>query len=279
MKLNTHIKIIELSIIDFNFFSKLIYETAGIVLETTKKNLVQSRLAKRLNILNLNSYKEYRRLLNKKNNAELQYFIDALCTNKTLFFREPRHFDYLKKVVLPELICKRNPVINCWSAACSTGEEAYTLGMVMYDFLKIAPEFKAKILATDISSKVLKVAKSGIYKKERRGDIPPTMYMNYCESMPNDMVGYFKIKKHIMDMLTIKLLNLRSEKLPYGRKFDFIFLRNILIYFDKRNKELILNKMLDHIQPGGYLFLGSSENILGINLRCKRVEASVYKVL
>ncbi|MDH5527895.1 MAG: protein-glutamate O-methyltransferase CheR [Nitrospirota bacterium] len=246
----------------FNHLRKVIYDMSGIHLKDAKKQMVQSRLTKRLRILNIGSFNEYIDYL-EENPEELTEMINRITTNKTYFFREPKHFEFLESRVLPECVTRQNRVgdariINGWCAASSTGEEPYTLAMVVGAFLGNYPAWSARILASDLDTNVLARAVQGIYPKISKQDIPHRYSSPYVVKSP-DGAPTIGFDDYIHSMLQFRQINLMAERYPIRSQLDFIFCRNVFIYFTRQDRDRVVRRMADLLRPGGYLFLGHSE--------------------
>ncbi len=267
---------------EFSLFSTLIYNRLGIKMPPVKKLMLTSRLMKRLKVHGLRSYKDYYDFLcsEKGESEEFNKMIDAVTTNKTDFFREPDHFNILTKTVLPELILTENfierKVINIWSAGCSTGQEAYTLTMVMSEFFN-GMKSKFSILATDISPKVLQAGYDAIYTESVIEPIPDYMRQKYLMRGTGDKSGLFRIIPPLRERVTFKQLNLMDNQFNVPMNMDIIFCRNVIIYFDKETQVELFKKFYKHLVPGGYLFIGSSETLYGINNDFIPAGPTVYK--
>ena len=255
---------------EFSLFSAMIYSRLGIKMPPVKKLMLTSRLMKRLKALGLKSYKEYYDFLcsDRGESEEFNKMIDAVTTNKTDFFREPDHFNILVKTVLPELVQSENfnerKMVNIWSAGCSTGQEAYTLTMVLSEFFS-GNRNKFSILATDISPKVLQAGYDAIYTESVIQPIPVAMRQKYLMRGTGDKSGLFRIIPALREKVSFKQLNLMDGQFKVGSDMDIIFCRNVIIYFDKDTQIELFKKFYKHMVPGGYLFIGSSETLYGIN--------------
>lgn len=262
---------------DFKRISDMVYKYCGINLHDGKMELVRARIAKRLRANGCNSASEYiDRVLADTSGEEFAVLIDAMSTNLTSFFRESDHFNHLTGKFLPPLIAKRrNRRIRCWSAGCSSGEEPYTLAMVLQETFKDKGTWDIKILATDISTQVLRAARRGIYSPERLKNVPVPMRGQYFEEVQSGGEKMFQVTNSLREMIAFNRLNL-MEKWPFSGPFDFIFCRNVMIYFDKPTQERLVNRYYDCLEPGGLLFTGHSESLTGISHRFKYVEPTIY---
>jgi chemotaxis protein methyltransferase CheR len=263
----------ELKDSDFERISKLVYEQCGIHLHDGKKELVKARLGKRLREGNYRSFAEYfGHVTTREGQEELITMIDSISTNLTYFFREDSHFRKLEKII-PKL--SENNRLNIWCAGCSTGEEPYSIAMTVMEHVKSAA-VNVKILATDISTKVLKTAEAAVYSSERIDKIPQPLLKKYFQYGTGPSSGLFRVKKDLREMIEFRRLNL-IEPFPQQFLFDVIFCRNVMIYFDKATQGVLVNKYFDHLEKGGYLFVGHSESLTGLSHRFKYSEPSIYK--
>jgi len=257
---------------EFGEFQGLLQRQAGIHLSPTKKALVCGRLAKRLKHFTLGSYGDYFKLLTSGNEpAELQIVVDLLTTNETYFFRESKHFDYLVSEVLP---ARRSGVpFRVWSAACSSGEEPYTLTMVLDDMLGSAPW---EIVASDISTRVLEKARLGLYPLERAKNIPGKYLSKYCLKGVGSQDGNLLVDKRLRGRVQFRQINL-NESLPKMGEFDVIFLRNVMIYFNVQTKAEVVGRLASILKPGGHLIIGHSESLNGVTDVVRAVRPSIYR--
>jgi chemotaxis protein methyltransferase CheR len=260
---------------DFNKLKQFIEKEVGIKISDAKRILLETRLYKRLKALNLNSFREYCDYVFGGNDLEeIINLIDHVTTNKTEFFRENNHFEILKKNILPELFEIKNH-INIWSSACSTGEEPYTISMVIKDFIdKKKTNLTFSVLASDISTRVLQTALKAIYPIDKINEIPKDYY-KYLLKSKDPTKRLIRISPEIRKFVSFKRINL-LEDFPFKQRFDIIFCRNVLIYFDKETQEHIIRKFYDVLELGGLLFLGHSETFHGIKAKFKKVAPSVY---
>ncbi|MFW5988066.1 MAG: CheR family methyltransferase [bacterium] len=245
---------------EFKKIRKLVYENIGVNLTEKKRALIISRLSRRLRKLNLYTFNEYIKYLNN-NSEEIETFFNLITTNVTHFFREENHFNYLRDIYLPELKQQENKIIRVWSAGCSTGEEPYTLALVLYEYFK-EKNHQINILASDINTDVLNRAAIGIYKKEAVENISYEMLTTHFKLGIGKNKGLFKIKDHIKKLVTFKKINLTTvKKFPIKKKLDIIFCRNVFIYFNQKTQRQVLNKFHDYLKANGRLFMGHSERI------------------
>lgn len=243
----------------FNHISDLIYQEIGVNLPQKKKAMVNSRLSKRIRKLGLQDFSEYSNYL-EDNKEELLHLFNTLTTNVTHFFREEHHFDFLCDNVLPQIKeQKPNKKVRCWSAGCSSGEEAYTLAILLAEFFSNA--WDVKILATDINTEVLTAAKKGIYHQRQVKKVPYDLLKKYFKLGSGENEGLFKAKTKLKNMVQFRRSNLNQDQYPIKSKLDFIFCRNVFIYFNSDTQNKILNRFHRYLKSGGYLFLGHSESI------------------
>ena len=257
---------------EFGFVTGLLREHAGISLGPGKEALVAGRLDKRVRQLGLDGYGEYVALLRQRDEAELHQMINVLTTNETFFFREPRHFEVLRRVIVPA----RDPgrPFRMWSAASSTGEEAYTTAMVLAEAL---PPAQWEIVGSDISTRVVDVARRALYPIEAAERIPPALLRKYCLRGREEYEGLMTICRPLRSRVQFHCLNLMEDFRRLGR-FDVIFLRNVMIYFDLPTKRDLVDRMQDLLVPGGHLIIGSSESLNAIPSGLSMVEPSVYRL-
>lgn len=257
---------------EFGQFRTMIYDIAGISMSQAKKSLVSGRLAKRVKHHGFGSYDDYFKLLMKnEGDGELQMAIDLLTTNETYFFREPKHFEFMRDKVLP--MRKAGKPFRVWSAASSSGEEPYSLAMLLADVLGESPW---ELLGSDISSRILERARSGLYAMERNEGIPKHYLTRFCLKGIGTQDGKFLIAKELRNRVRYQHVNL-NESLPTLGEFDVIFLRNVMIYFDMETKRQVVARMIPLLASGGYLIIGHSESLNGVTDELKVVMPSVYR--
>lgn len=265
---------------DFKRFSALVYEKCGINLHEGKKELVRARLAKRLRETGFRNFNAYYQFVTQVGAGdELVYMLDAISTNLTSFFREEKHFDFLKEVVFPSYVAEKKVTgfhkLRFWSAGCSSGEEPYSLAMCLLEYFE-SPPFDVKLLATDICTKVLAQARSGVYPAGRLKKIPISEARKYFQRGYGRQEGYFRVKRSLREIIEFKRFNL-MEPFSFKEAFNLIFCRNVMIYFDKRTQQTLANKFYDALLDGGYLFIGHSETLTGIDHGFRYISPSVYQ--
>lgn len=242
---------------------------------------MQARLNKRLRATKLPDYESYYRFLTARGNTqELIQFLDCIATNLTYFFREIQHMKFLEQV-LPDLLAEKRKRRDCrlrvWSAGCSSGEEPYSLAMCILPHLDAFPECDFRILATDISTRALAVAARGIYPKEKVLKVPEPLRSRYFRPHPPDRAAaQYDVAQALKSIISFRRLNLK-DAYPFKGPFDYIFCRNVMIYFDKWVQENLVNKMSAYLSPGGYLFVGHSESLMGLKHSLKYVRPAVYR--
>lgn len=257
---------------EFRQFQTMIYDIAGISMSPAKKPLVSGRLAKRVKQHGLESYGEYFRILMQQDKREeLQVAIDLLTTNETYFFREPKHFDFLRQQV-PGLRRSGKP-LRIWCAASSSGEEPYTIAMVLADVLGDEPW---EVIGSDISTRVLEKARGGHYPMTRIEGIPRDYLTRFCLKGTGQQEGTFLVDRNVRNRVSFMQINL-NESLPKLGEFDVIFLRNVMIYFDMETKQRVVERMLPLLRPGGYFIVSHSESLNGITEALKLVTPSIYR--
>ncbi|HRZ78786.1 MAG TPA: protein-glutamate O-methyltransferase CheR [bacterium] len=259
------IKKISLSDAEFEKLRDLVFKVSGISLAETKKELVVSRFTKRVKALKLQNFSEYYDLLVSPSGfSEVQNFINSITTNKTDFFREAHHFDFLVNTFIPQVISSGRRIVRIWSAACSTGEEPYTIAMVMAKHLVEPYNIPVKILATDIDTNVLKTAVRGVYESGVLNTVPEEYMKKYFLRGKGDSLGLFKIKDDIKQMVTFKQLNFIAPEYPVTSTFDIIFCRNVIIYFNPETKRMVVNRLFRYLNDGGYIMMGHSETLFNM---------------
>ncbi len=270
----------ELSQQDFNRLSSFIMSEYGIKMPPEKKIMLQSRLQRRLKALNLNNFKEYVEYLFSPSgqSEEVIHMMDVVSTNKTDFFRESNHFDYMLSDILPELVLQRNnQFLQIWSAGCSSGEEPYTIAITLSEFKERHRQFDYSIDASDISTKMLEKAAVAIYPEERIAQIPHTIKVKYFLRSKNREEKKIRVISAIRDKVHFFRQNLLYLPLVNNPVYDIIFCRNVLIYFSRENQFSILQKLCMQLKQGGFLILGHSESISGMELPIEHIKPTIFK--
>ncbi len=267
----------------FSRLSDFIYRESGIKMPLTKKTMLEARLQKRLRSMGLTSYDEYCSYLFSPEGIanELVHMIDVVTTNKTDFFREAQHFEYLIEHVLPSLVQSRGAGIRrpfmAWSAACSSGEEPYTLAMVLDQFSRRARGFTFQVLGTDISTRGLETARDGIYHEERIEQIPLELRRSYFMKSRDRSRRLVRVVPELRAHVKFRRLNFMEDDFGMREKMDVVFCRNVLIYFDRPTQEAVINRICGHLHSGGYLFTGHSETINGMKVPLTPVANTVSR--
>ncbi len=264
----------ELTDRQYNKLSNLIYDTAGINLGDNKKELVHARLCKVMRKRNLSGFKEYIGLLeNDKTGDELTNLLDSIATNVTHFFREEKHFDFLIDNITDR---GYNGNLRIWSAGCSSGEEPYSIAITLFEHILTESSPLPAIFATDISTKILNRAMNGIYPMKAVEKLDKDMLRKYFLKGKNGHNGVVKVKKEISRIVEFQRLNL-IENFNFTQKFDIIFCRNVMIYFDNKTRQNLVRKYYDALNPGGYFIIGHSESLNGISHPYNYIKPTIYR--
>jgi chemotaxis protein methyltransferase CheR len=265
---------------DFNRLSAFIYQEAGIRLGPEKRTMLEARLKRRLRSLNVESYKRYCEYLftPEGRSDELVPFLDVVTTNKTDFFREPGHFTFLSGQALPEMAARAEgrPLL-VWSAGCSSGEEPYTLAMVLSEYAETHPGFRFRILATDISTQVLEKAQLGIYAAEGVEPVAPALRRKYLMRSRERGSNQVRVVPELRRLIEFRRLNFMDANYGLAGQADAIFCRNVIIYFDRATQEAILQKLARQLVPHGYLFVGHSETLHDMQLPLTAIGPALYR--
>ena len=266
---------------DFNRLSQFVFQQSGIKMPPIKKIMLQSRLQKRLRELRITSFKEYADYVfspeGQKN--EIIHMLDVVSTNKTDFYREPVHFDFLQNEILPYFIKDNNSNFKLWSAGCSSGEEPYTIAIILSEFKADNPKFNYSILGTDISSQILQKAAMAVYKEERISNVPLNIKHKYFLRSKDRENKTVRIINELRNKIRYQRLNFMDDTYNISEIFDVIFCRNVLIYFNRETQEQVITRLCQKLKTGGYLFIGHSESILGMNLPLEQIKPTIYKRL
>jgi chemotaxis protein methyltransferase CheR len=265
---------------DYVFICDLVYERSRIHLGKDKKVLVTSRLSKRLRALKIPDYREYCHYLRSPaGEEELTMLIDRISTNHTHFYREMKHFDFLRETFLPAWQARttaKNEPLRVWSSASSTGEEPYTIAIHLADNLAPPESGAWQIDATDISTRVLEIARQGVYETDRLAGITPEMLHRYFQKGMGEWAGHFRVKDSVRQRVTFHHVNLLEPNYPFSKPFQIIFCRNVMIYFDRPTQEQLVSYLSQRLVPGGYLFVGHSESLSGVKHNLKLVQPAIY---
>lgn len=263
---------------DFLIIKRLVHESTGIYLDHTKRFLVQTRLSRRLKQLGLKSFRDYRILLQSGDEQELEHLANAITTNTTSFFRHDHQFRFLAKALAARQQSGPIEEIRIWSAGCSSGEEPYTIAWVANEVLSKENRDKVRILATDLDSESLKTAEAGIYPREVVSQLTERNIRDAFFRGTGQYEGYVKIKPELRSLVTFKKLNLMHQW-PFKGPFDFLFCRNVCIYFHKDTQRVLMERLADMQEEGSHLFIGQSENLFATCNLYKLVEPAIYRKL
>jgi chemotaxis protein methyltransferase CheR len=261
---------------EFDRIRELVREHTGIALSETKRELVRGRLARRLRALRLTSFTDYIRLLERGDATEIEEFINAVTTNLTSFFREPHHFEFLARELLPAVAATASRRLRIWCCAASTGEEPYSIAMVLREAKALLAGWNVKVLATDLDSNVLGHAKWGVYARERFESMTPARITRFFERVSGE--DRLSANDELRDLITFRQLNLMHEW-PMKGPFDAIFCRNVIIYFDKATQRQLFERMAALQRPGDFLFLGHSESLYRVSERYELIGRTIYRRL
>lgn len=269
----------KMSLAEFTRISEYIYSQYGIKLPPVKKTMLESRLHKRLRARSYGTFKDYFEFVFSKEGQELELIqmVDLITTNKTDFFREATHFSYLTETLLPAWgrANDRSPV-KVWSAGCSSGEEPYTLAMVLAEFGESNGGLSYSILGTDLSQQVLQHAVRAVYTEEKAAGIPLSLKKKYLLRAKDKGDKTVRIVPALRSKASFVRLNFMDASYDVPGEFDIIFCRNVLIYFDRATQHSVVNKLCEKLKPGGYLFLGHSESITGMSLPLQQVKPTIF---
>ncbi len=273
----------QLSDQQFKKLSAYIEDSFGIRMPPTKRVMLESRLHKRLRALGMNNFGDYLAHVfeSAEGENELINMIDSVTTNKTDFFREPDHFEWMNRTI-PQLIERDSwgvdgKPLKLWSAAASTGEEAYTIAIVLEELRRSYPGLDYDILATDLSTGVLKRAQKAVYPEARLAPISHTLRSRYFLRSKDRSLGLYRVKKDLRKRVRLKRLNLMDPDYGFREQFHIIFCRNVIIYFERPRQIQLITNLLDYLAPGGYLILGHSETLAGADLPVKAVAPTIYQ--
>ena len=279
---------LQLTETEFRLFRDLIYKRTGITLSEAKRQMVKTRLQKRLRHYGFTKFQPYYDLVaaQGENGAELEVLINCITTNKTDFFREPHHFEYIAREIVPELAQRARqgeiaPRLKIWHAGCSTGEEPYTLGITLSEaFAKIGGGWDYRQLASDIDTDVLAKAERGIYDSERTATIAPGLLKRYFLRGTGDKSDLMQVKRELRERITFRQINFQADVWPIapGTQFDMIFCRNVVIYFDKPTQKRLFARFERMLRPGGWLFIGHSESLLGLSDAFQSLGRTMYQL-
>lgn len=262
---------------EFNLIREVVYKESGINLTDMKKALVQSRVMKRLRELKIPDYESYCGYLADNYDAEIVNLINCITTNKTDFFREPRHFDFMKETALPEFERAGRKALRIWSAGCSNGAEPYTIAISIREYFRDRMFPDVKILATDIDTQVLRKAEAGVFGAAELENVDIGIVRRYFKRGRGDNAGLFKVTEAVRGMITFGRLNLLDDCYPMKRTFDIIFCRNVIIYFDTASRKKLFEKFERFLNDDGYLIMGHSETLTGLTNRFSFIGNTIYR--
>jgi len=264
---------------NFEALSRYIYDYSGIKMPITKLTMLEGRLRRRLRATGIPSFNAYCDYLFKHGGIEKEaiFLIDAVTTNKTDFFREPKHFEFMERTGLPELVAAGHKRLRLWSAACSIGAEPYTMAMVMQDFTDATSGVDYRILATDLSTDVLAAARRGVYPRDMVQPVPADLQRRHVMVSRDAARGEVRIHPRLRSTIGFARMNLMDNAYKVGEPMHMIFCRNVLIYFDKPTQAKVLTRLCDCLVPGGFLYVGHSETVTGIPLPVRQVANTVFK--
>lgn len=262
--------------LEYEYIRKLVYERSRINLGTEKKDLVTTRVSKRLRALRLPGFEQYCQYLSSpEGKDEITLLVDAISTNHTFFFREKQHFEFMEEDIFPKWLkeSSTSDQFRIWSAACSSGEEMYSAAITLAE----SKVQKWEITASDISTRILEKAQNGVFSYDRVKTIPHPILKKHFQEGQGKWEGFFRVKGLLREQCRYHHLNLLQETYPFRGGFDLVFCRNVMIYFDTETQQELCDKLYDHTKPGGYLFIGHSESLMGVKHKFKLVGPAVYQ--
>lgn len=266
---------------NFDLLAKFIYAYSGIKMPQSKLTMLEGRLRRRLKATGYGTFDDYCDFLFKGDGIDQEtiFLIDAVTTNKTDFFREPKHFEFMEQIALPDLLAQGHRKLRIWSSACSTGAEPYTIAMVMQEYALQLPNLSYTVISTDLSTEVLQIGRQAIYSEDMMTPVPPALRKKYVMNAVDPSRREVRIVPRLRSQVAFGRLNLMDDQYNVGAPMQIIFCRNVLIYFDKKTQAHVLSRLCDALMPGGYLFIGHSESIVGADLPVKQVANTVFQRL
>lgn len=264
---------------EFGDIRALIRDVTGISMGDSKRHLITRRLGARLKATDINTFRGYIDYVKNGDPLELEEFTNSVTTNLTSFFREDHHFEFLTRTAIPGIVARKNDNgkrLRIWSAGCSTGEEPYSIAMTLAESLHDLAQWDAKILCTDIDSEVLKTCKAGVYSQQRLEKIPESRSRRWFKKLRGEKEGFLQVSPQLQQLTVFKQLNLMREW-PMKRRFDVIFCRNVIIYFDKPTQRVLVERYANVLADGGYLILGHSESLINVSDRFSLIGNTVYQ--
>ena len=270
---------------DYEYIREIVYNHSRINLGPDKQELVSARLGKRLRATGMETISDYCNLLRTAGgDDELGNLIDVISTNHTYFFREEGHFEALRSIILPDLTSRREkdhenwPALRVWSAACSSGEEPYSISIALEEYFSAHPlSWPRQIEATDISSRILAKAEAAIYPSETVSKLSPDIVKKYFQTGYAEQAGLYRVRPAFRSIVRFRRMNLLQGVLPFDQPFQIIFCRNVMIYFDRATQEELINRLKSKLVPGGYLLVGHSESLTGIDHGLKSIRPATYQ--
>ena len=260
---------------EFEALRRLVVAHTGIVVADTKFEMFYSRLARRLRALGLRDFRDYLALLRQGDAAEIHQLINAITTNLTGFFREPHHFEFLAQTLVPRWAARPGTPLRIWSAGCASGEEPYSIAMVLLEHLADAPRRDLRILATDLDTQALAQADAAIYPADRMGPLAHPPWLRWVLRGRGERAGLIRMRPEVRALVHPRRLNLIGDW-PLERRYDAIFCRNVMIYFDAPTKRRLVDRLADRLGDQGHLFLGHAESLIGLSQRLRPVARTVY---
>lgn len=261
---------------DFDYLRNIVFNETGIISDQGKYTMYYSRLARRVRKLGLKDFIEYRRFLNNNKNTEIIELINAVTTNLTSFFREEHHFEFLKESYIPEKIKNNDNKVRIWSAACSTGEEPYSIAIALLEAIPNIKSWDVQIIATDIDSNVVNTAIQGVYGIERVESLDKVRLKRFMKKGTGNNSGFIKVNKEISELIKFEQLNLLKQW-PFRDSFDLIFCRNVVIYFDNETKIKLVDRFHSQLQNNGFLLMGHSESLHNVSDQFKLLGKTIYQ--
>jgi chemotaxis protein methyltransferase CheR len=266
---------------EFNKLSNFIYTHYGIKMPPTKRLMLEGRLSKRLSANGMDNYEDYVEFVFSREGmrSEMIHMIDVVTTNKTDFFREPIHFEFLQGTAFPALKEKYGGrrQVNIWSAGCSSGEEPYTIALTASEYAAANSPFPFHITATDVSSRILNHAQNAVYKAEKLANVPIALKRKYMLKSKEALKPTIRMNKHLRAKLSFQRMNFMDDHYNTHNNFDIIFCRNVIIYFDRDTQERVINKLCSKLNPGGYFFLGHSESLSNMQAPLKHIRPTIFQ--
>jgi chemotaxis protein methyltransferase CheR len=261
---------------EYELIRRTVYDHSRINLGAEKKSLVAARVTKRLRALNLPAFDIYCEYLkSSKGKHEIAFLVEAISTNHTYFFREKGHFDFLRETIVPQWRARAVNRIRIWSAACSSGEEPYSIAIVLAETLGFKIDWR--IHASDISMRMLDVGRKAIYSADRLSHVPADFHRRCFQRGVGGSEGFFRVREELRKRVDFAQLNLLQPAYPFATEFDLIFLRNAMIYFDRDTQQTLVEKITPHLLRGGHLMIGHTENLTGLRHSLASVEPSIYQ--